>query len=166
MPRSKNDELHLPPQAARVLRQFRVVFNSVRKHFRATEQRAGISGAHVWALSAVNEHPKIGVGSLATVMDIHQSTASNLIRTLLAEELVTADKGLADKRAVQLSISAKGKRVLRSAPNPYEGVLPQALQCLSPATLKRLERDLEELIGVLDPRQTGAKIPLGRKDDE
>ncbi|MEZ0309494.1 MAG: MarR family winged helix-turn-helix transcriptional regulator, partial [Ramlibacter sp.] len=142
MPRKKTEELHLTPQAVRVLRQFRAVFNSVRKHFRATEQRVGISGAHVWALSAVKEHPKIGVGALAAAMDVHQSTASNLVRTLLAEELVTAEKDPADKRAVQLSISTKGRRVLRSAPNPYEGVLPQALQDLSPAALKRLERDL------------------------
>lgn len=164
MPRRKTEELHLTPQAVKVLRQFRVVFNSVRKHFRATEQRVGISGAHVWALSVVNEHPKIGVGALATVMDVHQSTASNLVRLLLAEDLVAAEKDLADKRAVQLSISPKGRRVLRSAPNPYEGVLPQALQNLSPTALKRLERDLGELIEALDPEQTGAHVPLGRKE--
>ncbi|HSH95031.1 MAG TPA: MarR family winged helix-turn-helix transcriptional regulator, partial [Roseimicrobium sp.] len=64
----------------------------MRKHFRATEQRVGISGAHVWALSVVNEHPKIGVGALATVMDVHQSTASNLVRLLLAEDLVAAER--------------------------------------------------------------------------
>jgi MarR family transcriptional regulator, organic hydroperoxide resistance regulator len=63
---------------------------------------------------------------------------------------------------VRLTISAKGKRVLRSAPNPYEGVLPEALQELKSATLKRLERDLGELIGVLDPDQSGAHVPLGR----
>jgi DNA-binding MarR family transcriptional regulator len=162
MRRSSQGQIELSPQAIRVLRQFRVVFNSVRKHFRATEKKAGISGAHVWALSVVKEHPQVGVGGLARAMDVHQSTASNLVRTLVAEGLLAAEKDPADKRAVRLTISAKGKRVLRSAPNPYEGVLPEALQELKSATLKRLERDLGELIGVLDPDQSGAHVPLGR----
>lgn len=162
MRRSSQDQIELSPQAIRVLRQFRVVFNSVRKHFRATEKKAGISGAHVWALSVVKEHPQIGVGGLSRAMDVHQSTASNLVRMLVAEGLLATEKDLADKRAVRLTISAKGKRVLRSAPNPYEGVLPEALQELKSATLKRLERDLGELIGVLDPDQSGAHVPLGR----
>jgi DNA-binding MarR family transcriptional regulator len=154
----------MSPDAVRVLRQFRMVFNSVRKHFNATERKAGISGAQAWALSVVREHPLIGVGDLARAMDVHQSTASNLVRTLIAEELVAAAKDPADGRAVQLTISAKGKRVLRSAPNPYEGVLPEALQELKSVTLTRLERDLGELIAVLDPDQTGAHIPLGRRE--
>ncbi|HSI55314.1 MAG TPA: MarR family winged helix-turn-helix transcriptional regulator [Ramlibacter sp.] len=164
MPRARRNEITMTPEAVRVLRQFRVVFNSVRKHFRVTEKKAGISGAHVWALSVVKEHPHIGVGDLARAMDVHQSTASNLVRTLLAEELVAAEKDPADRRAVQLTITAKGNRVLRSAPNPYEGVLPEALHALKAGTLKRLERDLEELIAVLDPDHSGAHIPLGRAD--
>ncbi|MBI5278065.1 MAG: winged helix-turn-helix transcriptional regulator [Burkholderiales bacterium] len=164
MVRSTRDEISMSPQAVRVLRQFRVVFNSVRKHFRATEQKVGISGAHVWALSVVDEHPGIGVGDLARAMDVHQSTASNLVRALVAQGLLATEKDPADRRAVRLAIPAKGKRVLRSAPSPYEGVLPEALQDLKPATLKRLERDLGELIAVLDPEQSGAQIPLGRAE--
>jgi DNA-binding MarR family transcriptional regulator len=162
MRRIQREEIKLSPQAMRVLRQFRVVFNSVRKHFRATERKAGISGAHVWALSVVKEHPQIGIGGLARAMDVHQSTASNLVRMLIAEDLVSSEKDPADKRTVRLTISARGKRVLRSAPSPYEGVLPEALQVLKAATLKRLESDLGELIGILDPDQRGAHVPLGR----
>jgi hypothetical protein len=42
--------------------------------------------------------------------------------------------------------------------------LPEALQVLKAATLKRLECDLGELIGILDPDQRGAHIPLGRRE--
>jgi DNA-binding MarR family transcriptional regulator len=162
MPRSSHEEVRMSPQAVRVLRQFRVVFNSVRKHFRATERKAGVSGAHVWALSLVQEHPQIAVGGLAHAMDVHQSTASNLVRLLLAEGLVAAERDPTDKRAVRLTISPKGRRILRSAPNPYEGVLPEALQELQSTTLRRMERDLAELIAILDPDQSGAHVPLGR----
>src|SRR5690606_36499714 len=46
--------------AARVLRQFRRVFNTVKTHFRAVEKKAGLAGAQVWALSVVAARPGIG----------------------------------------------------------------------------------------------------------
>jgi DNA-binding transcriptional ArsR family regulator len=76
--------------AARVLRRFRLVFNAVKSHFRAVETKAGVSGAQLWALSVVRRQPGIGVGDLARAMDIHQSTASNLLRGLIDAGMVVA----------------------------------------------------------------------------
>src|SRR3954452_3693299 len=98
--------------AARVLRRFRLVFNAVKSHFRAVETKAGISGAQLWALSVVHGQPGIGVGDLARAMDIHQSTASNLLRGLLEKGLVLTERGGTDRRAVKLQVSAKGGRLL------------------------------------------------------
>ena len=165
MPEPLPDESTLPADAARVLRQFRVVFNSVRKHFRTTERKAGISGAQAWALSVIGQQPSIGVNGLALVLDVHQSTASNLLRSLIADELVNAQKDENDKRAVRLALTAKGSKVLRAAPHPYSGVLPEALVSLRPATLRRLERDLNELIEALAPDRQGEKQPLGQPMD-
>lgn len=63
----------LDEPAARVLRQFRVVFNAVRTHFRAVEKQAGVAGAQLWALSVAGQRPGLGVSELARAMDIHQS---------------------------------------------------------------------------------------------
>ena len=65
-----------------MLRQFRVVFNAVRTHFQQVEKKVGIGGAQVWALSVIRRTPGAGVNSLAQAMNIHQSTASNLVRQL------------------------------------------------------------------------------------
>src|SRR5690349_14479194 len=69
-------------QAAKVLRRFRVIFNAVKNHFRSVESQAGVSGAQLWALSVIHSHPGAGVNQLAGAMDVHQSTASNLVRAL------------------------------------------------------------------------------------
>jgi DNA-binding MarR family transcriptional regulator len=165
MPRRAADQITLDPGAARVLRQFRIVFNSVRKHVRATERKAGISGAHAWALAAIGEAPSIGISGLARAMDVHQSTASNLVRHLIAEGLVVAERDGEDRRAVRLALTTPGRRALRAAPHPYAGVLPGALRQLEPRTLKRLEKDLNALIEVLAPGREGAHRPLGEKQD-
>lgn len=151
--------------AAQVLRRFRLVFNAVKTHFRAVERKAGLAGAQVWALSVVAAEPGIGVGGLARAMDIHQSTASNLLKPMLEAGLLVADRSGTDRRAVQLKITPQGMRVLRKAPGPFSGVLPQALASLDAATLARLDRDLGKLIAVLGPDQRGEQVPLGNPDD-
>jgi DNA-binding MarR family transcriptional regulator len=123
---------------ARVLRRFRLVFNAVKSHFRAVENKAGVSGAQLWALHVVREQPGIGVGGLARAMDIHQSTASNLLRSLLEKELVASDRAGDDRRAVQLRARK---------------------------TLARLDRDLGALIEELGVSERGAGIPLGAADE-
>lgn len=147
-----------------VLRRFRLVFNAVKTHFREVEKKAGLAGAQVWALSVVRDHPGIGVGGLARSMDIHQSTASNLLKSLLEQGMVAADRTGTDRRAVQLHVSAKGLKVLKRAPGPFTGVLPEALARLDGPTLKRLDRDLAKLIDILGADQRGATIPLGQPD--
>lgn len=151
-----------PDPATRVLRRFRRVFNAVKTHFRQVEKKAGIGGAQLWALSIVKESPGIGVGELARAMDIHQSTASNLVRSLIEMEFVMAAKGGRDRRSVQLAVLPAGQKVLRRAPGPFAGLLPQALHSLDAATLLRLEKDLDKVIERLGADERGATIPLGQ----
>jgi DNA-binding MarR family transcriptional regulator len=147
-----------------VLRRFRVVFNAVKTHFQQVEKQAGIGGAQVWALSVVQQQPGIRVSALAVAMDIHQSTASNLVRLLVDRALVEAVRSDEDRRAVLLHLLPAGQQLLDRAPGPFTGVLPAALEQLDAATLARLNDDLGQLIAVL-AAQTGAdldaeKIPL------
>lgn len=154
------DEANVGEPAARVLRQFRQVFNAVKTHFQQVEKKAGVGGAQVWALSLIRARPGIGIGDLARAMDIHQSTASNLVKALVTAMLVVAEKNGADRRAVHLRILPAGARVLRKAPGPFAGVLPDALERLDIATLDRLEKDLSSLIAALQADEQAAGIPL------
>lgn len=145
---------------AKVLRRFRVVFNAVRTHFRQIEKQVGLGGAQVWALSLIQSNPGIGMGCIAENMDIHQSTASNLIKTLLTKKLITIEKSVTDKRNVQLEILPAGEAVLAKVAGPFEGVLPVALSQLSAATLVRMDKDLGKLIALLKADESAEETPL------
>lgn len=145
---------------ARVLRKFRLVFNAVRTHFQRVEKRVGLGGAQLWALAIVRAQPGIGVSALARAMDVHQSTASNLVKALVGAGLLEAGRTGADRRAVQLRVRAEGARLLRRAPGPYAGVLPEALARLDATTLERLDEDLQALLGVLHTDRRDAGRPL------
>ena len=149
--------------AVRVLRQFRILFNAVKTHFQQVEKSAGIGGAQLWALSIIKAQPGIGISALAEAMDIRQPTASIVVKALVSAELVEARKNGPDRRAVQLHLLRAAGAVLKRAPGPFAGVLPEALAELDEATLGRLERDLGKLIASMAADEKAATIPLAAR---
>jgi DNA-binding MarR family transcriptional regulator len=147
-----------PP--SKVLRQFRIVFNAVKTHFRNVEKAAGIGGSQLWALSVIQQRPGIGVGELARALDVHQTTASNLVKALALQGLIAQGKTGSDRRAVTMTLLPSGEARLTQAPMPFAGVLPDALASMDAATLARLEQDLNTLILALEAGNAGAHTPL------
>ncbi len=153
---------NLSESAARVLRGFRLVSNAVKTHFQEVEKKAGIGGAQVWALSVVRANPGIGVNALAAAMDVHQTTASNLVKGLVALSLVVTERNGPDRRTVQLHVTHAGARLLRKVPGPFSGVLPEALARLDIKTLERLDDGLAILLTELRADEKAAGIPLAQ----
>lgn len=148
--------------AKRVLRRFRTVFNAVKTHFQQVEKQAGIGGAQLWALSIIESRSDIGVGALAEAMDVHQTTASNLVKSLGSAGLVSAHRDGPDRRVVQLRITPAGEAVLQKAPGPFSGVLPEALASLDVATLAQLDHGMGILIDKLRADVRAESIPLAQ----
>lgn len=148
-------------QAALVLKQFRVIFRSVKKHFQFVEKRCQISGSQLWALAQVVEMPGIRVTALAGKLSIHQSTASNLIDQLAQKKLLTRRRSSSDNRIVKLYATEAGAAIVEQAPKPLRGILPDALEQLPPETLAQLNRCLEDLQQAMKSRDEEAGgIPL------
>lgn len=149
-------------QRTRVLRQFRVVFGAVRQHFHQIEKQAGVGGAMVAALGYIQAQPGLRVTELAAAMDVHQSTASNLVKQLVQRGLVKSAKAEDDRRSVRLQLEAAGHAVLARVAGPREGVLPRALGELPEDALQHLEQGLAELLLRLpvDSETPAARTPL------
>ena len=129
-----------------VLRQFRVIFGSVRQHFREIEQQCGVSGSQLWLLHEIARAPGIGVSALAQRLSIHQSTCSQLVDKLEARGLVCKERGREDQRRVGLALAEGAGDLLAMAPGPVEGMLPEALEALPDDVLRQLNGGLAELI--------------------
>lgn len=133
-----------------VLKEFRLIFKSVKRHFQWVEKQTGISGAQLWAMAAVVEQPGIRVTELGKTMAIHQSTTSNLVERLVQADLVRRERAAADQRVVQLYPTAKGSRLVKKAPVSVRGVLMDALDKLNPKELAQLNTSLKSLIEKMD----------------
>ena len=132
-----------------VLKKFRVIYGSVRQHFREVEQNCGVTGSQLWILQEVAKAPDIGVSELAERLSIHQSTGSQLVEKVVARGLIIKERSKEDQRRVGLRLTADAVKTLKNAPGPAEGILPEALNALPESSLVSLESALVEVIGQL-----------------
>lgn len=144
-----------------VLRQFRMIYGSVKQHFREVEKQCGISGSQVWLLREVALAPGTGVSRLAERLSIHQSTCSLLVEKLSGAGLIAKTRSAEDQRRVGLEVTKAGKQLLTKAPGPAEGLLPEALKQLPDDSMQILNANLGQLISHLTMRnENDAEKPL------
>ncbi len=149
--------------ALETLKLFRVIFKSANRHFHDIEKVAGVGGASLWALAEIAENEKLTVSGLARAMSVHQSTASNLMEKLEADQYVVRTRSVEDRRVVHLSLSEHGKAVLAKAPPPHRGILPDALMRFDNDALKSLNHLLTKLVASMERRQDNSAFePLGK----
>lgn len=147
MDKRKTNELSL-----HVLKKFRIIYGSVRQHFRDVEQSCGITGSQLWIVHEIAGEPGIGVSELAIRMSIHQSTCSQLVEKLTVRGLVSKERSMEDQRRVGLYLTETANELLKQAPGPAEGLLPEALQSLPVPVLVSLDDSLREVVGQLRMR--------------
>jgi MarR family transcriptional regulator, organic hydroperoxide resistance regulator len=135
-----------------VLKKFRIIFGSVRQHFREVEETCGVTGSQLWILQEVAKTPDVGVSELAERLSIHQSTCSQLVEKLVTRGLVIKERSKEDQRRVGLCLTEEATRILKNAPGPAEGILPEALQALPESALLALDKSLIEVIGQLSTK--------------
>jgi DNA-binding MarR family transcriptional regulator len=144
-----------------VLKLFRVLMRSIDTHYRTVERRSRLGGAQMWALGEIASAQRLTVGDLARRMAIHVSTASNLVRRLVALGLVSRRRAAADQRRVTLALTAAGRRRLKAAPKPTQGLLQEALALLPQQRISALEAELRVLLARvrhIDRRGVGTPI--------
>ncbi len=135
-----------------VLKKFRIIYGAVRQHFREIEQTCGVTGSQLWILREVDRTSGIGISELAERLSIHQSTGSQLVEKLVGRGLIVKERSREDQRRVGLCVTEEASRLLKNAPGPAEGVLPEALQALPEPALLALDSSLTGVIGQLRMR--------------
>jgi len=142
-----------------VLKKFRIIYGSVRQHFRDVEKTCGVSGSQLWIMQEIANTSGIGVSELAERLSIHQSTCSQLVEKLVARKLIIKERSKEDQRRVGLRLSDTAAALIKNAPGPAEGVLPEALNALSAEAMQSLDLALEKVIRQLQYRDDS----LGKK---
>jgi DNA-binding MarR family transcriptional regulator len=137
------------PELARILDHLRRLVRVLRDASRAAERRLGVSGAQLFALKALAEQPSLSLNELARRTSTHQSTVSVVVKRLVAARLVSRLTAADDARRLELAATAKGRALLRKAPNAAQDQLIDGLLRLSAADRLRLAGTLHKLIAAM-----------------
>ncbi|MEO6030598.1 MAG: MarR family transcriptional regulator [Burkholderiaceae bacterium] len=146
-----------------VLEQLRVVVRLASAHSARLERATGVPGTQLWALHEVAAHDGLKVGELAQRLRLHQTTMSNLLRRLESRGLVRKGRSPHDGRIVHIHLTPAGRKTLKSSPGPARGLLPNVLDIMSAAELRKVHRGLAVLLehmGGFDPTLAHRPLPF------
>lgn len=132
------------------LKKFRIIYGSVRQHFREIEQTCGVTGSQLWLMQEIANTAGIGISELAERLSIHQSTCSQLVEKLVTRKLITKERSKEDQRRVGLRLTEQAAGIIKGAPGPADGVLPEALRALSAEAIYTLDLSLANVIKQLE----------------
>jgi MarR family transcriptional regulator, lower aerobic nicotinate degradation pathway regulator len=121
----------------------RRIVQAIRVASRAAERDFGLSGAQLFVLQRLAEAKSASVNELARRTLTHQSSVSVVLQRLVEKKLVQRDTSPADGRQVVLSLTPKGKQLVRKSPQAAQDRLIAAIHKLSPAHRKALACLLE-----------------------
>jgi DNA-binding MarR family transcriptional regulator len=138
----------------------RVALNAIRHIVRAlresaagAERKTGITGSQLFVLKTLARAGVMSVNELAAETFTHQSTVSVVVRKLVAQKLVRKSASARDQRSVELTVSPKGRALLKRAPTSAQGRLIAAVRALPSAERKRLAATLVRLASAVETRR-------------
>jgi DNA-binding MarR family transcriptional regulator len=133
-----------------VLDAVRAIVHALRASSRWAEKHVGVSGAQLFVLQRIAETPRLSVNDLAARTHTHQSSVSTVVSRLVAQGLVRRRRSAVDRRSVELSLTARGQRVVERSPDLAHERLIGGVEGLSAARRRQLASVLSELARAMD----------------
>ncbi len=131
------------------LRALRTLVASLSRSARSIEWRTGFTNAQLFLLRQLATADALSVNELAQRAHTNQSTVSSVLGRIVRAGLVDRARSTDDGRRVDLSLTPKGRRLLRRAPVPPTEALFDALQSLTDREARSLATGLAALLETL-----------------
>jgi DNA-binding MarR family transcriptional regulator len=134
------------PSTRIALDGIRRIVQVLRTSSRSAEQEVGISGAQLFVLQRLALERSLSVSDLAARTLTHQSSVSVVVQRLVARGLVARTVSPEDARRAVVSLTPRGRALVRKAPSPAQDRLIAGLQRLSSVERRDLARSLGRLL--------------------
>jgi DNA-binding MarR family transcriptional regulator len=131
---------------------------------RLAQGRTGITGAQLFVLRMLADHPGLSINELAERSMTHQSSVSVVVSRLAARGMVAREPAPDDRRRQLVTLTPRGRALHRTAPAVAQEVLVQAIRTLTPARRRALATSLRALTDALGVSEQTA--PMFFEDDD
>lgn len=133
-----------------ILDGLRSIVRELRLASREAEQRVGVHGAQLHALRQLADSPTTSLTELAERTHTDISSVSVVVSRLVEQGLVARKAADDDRRRLSLGLTARGRAVIRRAPETGTSRLLHAAAHLSDRELHALATGLTKLVDGLD----------------
>ncbi|WP_338446381.1 MarR family transcriptional regulator [Pelagerythrobacter marensis] len=113
--RRENADQQIGPLADILGYHFRRAWNVLRKDFEASVHDLGVRQAHIGILSVIRANPGINQGLAGRTLDIQRANMVALISELSDAGWVARGEDPGDRRAIALSLTPEGEKLLSKA---------------------------------------------------
>lgn len=145
-------------EAAAVVDSLRRVVHGLRVSAHVAENRLGVSGAQLFVLAELAAEPGCSIRRLSERTLTDPSSVSVVVSRLVKGGLVSRRTDPKDARASILTVTPRGRSVLRRAPEPYQARLIAGLRSISPQKLRQVRVALAELVQALGVARGAAPL--------
>ena len=129
-----------------ILDALRSIVRELRLASREAEQRVGIHGAQLHALRQLADSPTMSLTELADRTHTDISSVSVVVSRLVEQGLVTRKSADDDRRRLALTLTARGRGIIRRAPETGASRLLRASSNLSDREVRNLATTLSKLV--------------------
>ena len=133
-----------------ILDALRSIVRELRLASREDEQRVGVHGAQLHALRQLSDSPTMSLTELADRTHTDISSVSVVVSRLVEQGLVARRSADDDRRRLALALTARGRSLLRRAPETGSSRLLRAAAHLSDREVHALASGLGKLVAGLD----------------
>jgi DNA-binding MarR family transcriptional regulator len=117
---------------------------------RRMESRLGVTGPQRTVIRIVGRFPGISAGELATVLHVHPSTLTGVLKRLEQRQVLLRSADPQDGRRVRFELTDKGREIDGVKTGTVEATVRNALAHLPPNKLKATQDVLRVLVEAFD----------------
>ena len=148
------------PIISNIIDNLRRVFQILNEQSKKVEKETGLTGPQLWAIKTINENSPVKVSDLANRLYLHPTTVIGIIDRLEKQDLVKRRRSKSDRRVVWIELTAKGDKLVKSAPEVAQGLLVSGLEDISANNLTEIDRSMKRLVKIFGAQKIPPKLIL------
>lgn len=129
-----------------VLHSFRCIVKSLRLADRAGLKEHGIGASQLYVLHELKQQSPLSINELAQRTATDQSTVSVVVAKLIDKGFVAGARAEEDARRVDLTLTTKGKNLVKRLPPPIQHSIIEGVQRLPRSRARALAGALQDIV--------------------
>ena len=143
--------------AASVMVALRRIVRLFRLADREAESQYGLSAAQVFVLHVLLQEPAMSLAEVAARTMTDQSSVSTVVAKLVDKKLVSK-KPATDRRRAELRLTAKGERIVRTAPRLPQVIALDVIAAMPPKQRAQLVRSFESFASAIGANEMAPRM--------